>query len=227
MTEDIKKVPDTEQNEKAPDTEQNKKTSDNADLASENETEEELPAAEETAAENEAQEETAEGHSKKEKKAEKKLRTELEEIRKKCADAEAKAADIQNKYLLLAAEYDNFRKRSQKEKEGVYGEAVEDTVKGLLPVIDNLQYASKYGNADPDKFAEGVRLILDKLPENLAKLNIKSFGAPGDTFDPNLHNAVMHEENEAYGEGEIIDVLQCGYLYGDKVIRYAMVKVAN
>ena len=187
-------------------------------------TEEELPAAE--AAEHTDTDGTEE-HPKKEKKAEKKLRTELEETKKKCAEAEAKAAELQDKYTRLAAEYDNFRKRSQKEKEGVYGEAIEDAVKGLLPVIDNLQYASKYGNADPEKFAEGVKLILDKLPENLAKLNVKPFGTPGDTFDPNLHNAVMHEENDAYGEGEIIDVLQCGYLYGDRVIRYAMVKVAN
>ena len=187
-------------------------------------TEEELPAVE--AAEHTDTDGT-EGHPKKEKKAEKKLRAELEETKKKCAEAEAKAAELQDKYTRLAAEYDNFRKRSQKEKEGVYGEAIEDAVKGLLPVIDNLQYASKYGNADPEKFAEGVKLILDKLPENLAKLNVKPFGTPGDTFDPNLHNAVMHEENDAYGEGEIIDVLQCGYLYGDRVIRYAMVKVAN
>ncbi len=215
MTEDMKKATGSEKENTAPapETETN---------VPEIDPEEELPAADGAETEN-----AAEGHPKKEKKAEKKLRAELEEARKKCADAEAKSAELLDKYTRLAAEYDNFRKRSQKEKESVYGEAIEDAVKGLLPVIDNLQYASKYGNADPEKFAEGVRLILDKLPENLAKLNVKPFGAPGDTFDPNLHNAVMHEENDAYGEGEIIDVLQCGYLYGDRVIRYAMVKVAN
>ena len=215
MTEDMKKATGSEKENTAPapETETN---------VPEIDPEEELPAADGAETEN-----AAEGHPKKEKKAEKKLRAELEEARKKCADAEAKSAELLDKYTRLAAEYDNFRKRSQKEKESVYGEAIEDADKGLLPVIDNLQYASKYGNADPEKFAEGVRLILDKLPENLAKLNVKPFGAPGDTFDPNLHNAVMHEENDAYGEGEIIDVLQCGYLYGDRVIRYAMVKVAN
>lgn len=215
MTEDMKKAAGSEKENTAPapETETN---------VPEIDPEEELPAADGAETENAAEE-----HPKKEKKAEKKLRAELEEARKKCADAEAKSAELLDKYTRLAAEYDNFRKRSQKEKESVYGEAIEDAVKGLLPVIDNLQYASKYGNADPEKFAEGVRLILDKLPENLAKLNVKPFGAPGDTFDPNLHNAVMHEENDAYGEGEIIDVLQCGYLYGDRVIRYAMVKVAN
>ena len=215
MTEDMKKAAGSEKENTAPapETETN---------VPEIDPEEELPAADGAETEN-----ATEGHPKKEKKAEKKLRAELEEARKKCADAEAKSAELLDKYTRLAAEYDNFRKRSQKEKESVYGEAIEDAVKGLLPVIDNLQYASKYGNADPEKFAEGVRLILDKLPENLAKLNVKPFGTPGDTFDPNLHNAVMHEENDAYGEGEIIDVLQCGYLYGDRVIRYAMVKVAN
>ena len=215
MTEDMKKAAGSEKENtaSAPETETN---------VPEIDPEEELPAADGAETENAAEE-----HPKKEKKAEKKLRAELEEARKKYADAEAKSAELLDKYTRLAAEYDNFRKRSQKEKESVYGEAIEDAVKGLLPVIDNLQYASKYGNADPEKFAEGVRLILDKLPENLAKLNVKPFGAPGDTFDPNLHNAVMHEENDAYGEGEIIDVLQCGYLYGDRVIRYAMVKVAN
>lgn len=215
MTEDMKKAAGSEKENTAPapETETN---------VPEIDPEVELPAADGAETENATEE-----HPKKEKKAEKKLRAELEEARKKYADAEAKSAELLDKYTRLAAEYDNFRKRSQKEKESVYGEAIEDAVKGLLPVIDNLQYASKYGNADPEKFAEGVRLILDKLPENLAKLNVKPFGAPGDTFDPNLHNAVMHEENDAYGEGEIIDVLQCGYLYGDRVIRYAMVKVAN
>lgn len=213
MTEDIKKATESgAENAAVPEAERNKPEID---------AEEELPAAETVESDN------ADDYPKKEKKAEKKLRAELEETKKKCAEAEAKSAELQDKYTRLAAEYDNFRKRSQKEKENVYGEAIEDAVKGLLPVIDNLQYASKYGNADPEKFAEGVKLILDKLPENLSKLNVKPFGAPGDTFDPNLHNAVMHEENDAYGEGEIIDVLQCGYLYGDRVIRYAMVKVAN
>lgn len=215
MTEDMKKAAGSEKENTAPAPEIETNVP-------EIDPEEELPAADGAETENATEE-----HPKKEKKAEKKLRAELEEARKKYADAEAKSAELLDKYTRLAAEYDNFRKRSQKEKESVYGEAIEDAVKGLLPVIDNLQYASKYGNADPEKFAEGVRLILDKLPENLAKLNVKPFGAPGDTFDPNLHNAVMHEENDAYGEGEIIDVLQCGYLYGDRVIRYAMVKVAN
>ncbi len=184
---------------------------------------------EETAETAEVQEELAEADKgKKDKKADvKKLKAELEELKKALEEEKQKAAEANDKYLRVCAEYDNFRKRTQKEKETAYGEAVADTIKGLLPVIDNLQYASKYGNADPEKFAEGVKLILDKLPETLEKMHIKPVGAPGETFDPTYHNAVMHEDNEEYGENEIMDVLQSGYLYEDRVIRYAMVKVAN
>lgn len=178
--------------------------------------------AEETTAETSAEK------GKKEKKADaKKLKAELEETKKALEAEKQKSAEATDKYMRLAAEYDNFRKRAQKEKDGVYGEAVADTLKGLLPIIDNLQYASKYGDADAEKFAEGVKLILDKLPETLEKLHIKPVGAAGETFDPTYHNAVMHEENEDYGENEIMEVLQSGYLYEDRVIRYAMVKVAN
>ena len=176
----------------------------------------------------EAAGEAAEETGKKDKKADvKKLKAELEELKKALEAEQQKAAEANDKYLRICAEYDNFRKRTQKEKENTYAEAVADTVKGLLPVIDNLQYASKYGNADPEKFAEGVKLILDKLPETLEKMHIKPVGAPGETFDPALHNAVMHEESDEHGENEIMDVLQSGYLYEDRVIRYAMVKVAN
>jgi len=193
-----------------------------------------VPETEETAAEPEAAaetvEETAETEDtgKKDKKADvKKLKAEVEELKKALEAEQQKAAEATDKYLRVCAEYDNFRKRAQKEKENTYAEAVADTVKGLLPVIDNLQYASRYGNADPEKFAEGVKLILDKLPETLEKMHIKPVGAPGETFDPTYHNAVMHEDNDQYGENEIMEVLQSGYLYEDRVLRYAMVKVAN
>lgn len=174
-----------------------------------------------------AETEEAAEKGKKDKKADKKLKAELEEAKKALEAEKQKSADATDKYMRLAAEYDNFRKRAQKEKDGVYGDAVADTLTGLLPIIDNLQYASKYGDGDAEKFAEGVKMILDKLPETLEKLHIKPVGAPGETFDPTYHNAVMHEENDAYGENEIVDVLQSGYLYEDRVIRYAMVKVAN
>jgi len=178
-------------------------------------------------------EEKAQKKESKSSKESKKLKAEIEALKAQLAEAEEKsaadAADAADKYARLAAEYDNFRRRSQKEKEGVYGDAVAATVMGIVPIIDNLMYAEKFGGGEdnPEKFAEGVKLILDKVPETLEKMNVSIFGKPGETFDPNLHNAIMHVEDENYGEGEIVDVLQCGYMYGDKVIRYAMVRVAN
>ena len=151
----------------------------------------------------------------------------LEETKKKLAEETKRADEAEDKVLRLAAEYDNFRKRTQSEKSGIYADAVSDTLSGLLPIIDNLQYAAKYSGGDAEKVAEGLTMILSKLPETLEKLGIKAFGEAGETFDPALHNAVMHVEDENLGEGEIVEVLQQGYMYGDKVLRYAMVKTAN
>ncbi len=173
-------------------------------------------------------EECAAPENKKEKKSDsKKHKAELEEMKKKLEAAEALAAEANDKYLRLAAEYDNFRKRTQKERENVYGDAVSDTLAGLLPILDNLQYASKYSSGDSEKFIEGVNLILGKLPETLEKLEVKAFGEAGEKFDPTIHNAVLHVEDDTLDEGVITDVLQCGYMYREKVLRYAMVKVAN
>ena len=167
-------------------------------------------------------------NDKKEKKSElKRLRGELEETKKALEDAKKAAEDANDKYLRTLAEYDNFRKRSQTEKTNTYGNAVSDTLGGLLPIIDNLQIAQKYSGGDSEKIAEGVNMILSKLPETLEKLGVKAFGEVGEKFDPNLHNAVMHEDDDTKGESEIVDVLQCGYMYGEKILRYAMVKVAN
>lgn len=151
-------------------------------------------------------------------KTEKKLKEELDA-------AQAKLKETEDKYMRTLAEYDNFRKRSQKEREGVYADAVSDTLENLFPLFDNLMLAAKY--TEGDKVAEGVKMILDRVPEILAKLNVTAFGAPGEKFDPLLHNAVMHEEDESRGESEISDVFQLGYKLGDRVIRYATVKVVN
>ncbi len=189
--------------------------------------EEEVPAEAEAAGE-----ETSDKKESK-KASEKRLKEEIEVLKTKLADSEKKleafTADAQDKYARLVAEYENFRRRSKTEREAVFGEAVAETVMGIVPIIDNLMYAEKFGGGadNPEKFAEGVKLILGKLPETLEKMNVTVFGEAGETFDPTLHNAVMHVDDESYGEGEIVDVLQCGYKYGDKVIRYAMVKVAN
>ena len=183
-------------------------------------------------AETEAAEETAEAAAdesgKKEKKSDiKKLKNEVESLKKQLEEEKPRAAETNDKYLRIAAEYENFRKRTQTERNNIYKDAVADTLGGLLPILDNLQYAAKYSGGDAEKVAEGLTMILSKLPETLEKMNIKAFGEAGEKFDPNLHNAVLHVEDESLGENVIAEVLQCGYLYGDKVLRYAMVKTAN
>lgn len=145
------------------------------------------------------------------------------ELKKKLAAAEAATAELNDKYLRLAAEYDNFRKRTQKEREGIYTDAYADALAALFPVVDNLERAAKF--TDGESVAKGVSMVLKSIGETLAKLGVTEIETK--TFDPNLHNAVMHVEDPAYGEGEIVEVLQKGYRRGDRVLRYAMVKVAN
>lgn len=158
-------------------------------------------------------------------KENKKQKSRITQLEKELEEAKAAAADANDKYLRVCAEYDNFRKRSKAEREGIYADAAADSLKELLPLIDNLERATQY--TAPDKVAEGVSMILSTLPAVFEKMKIVAFGEAGETFDPNLHNAVMHVEDEEHGEGEITDVFQKGYKIGDKVVRYAMVKVAN
>ena len=132
----------------------------------------------------------------------------------------------ESQYLRLAAEFDNFRKRSQKEKEGLYAEAKSDAVLAFLPVYDNLDRALKQATADA-AYAKGVEMTMNGLKEILTKLGIEEIPALGETFDPALHNAVMHVEDESVGENTIVEVFQTGFKLGEKVIRFAMVKVAN
>ena len=140
--------------------------------------------------------------------------------------AKADLAKEHDNYLRLAAEYDNFRKRSQKEKDNLYTEIKAETVEKFLPVYDNLERALKQETAD-EAFKKGVEMTMTQLREILTKLGISEIPALGESFDPNLHNAVMHVEDEAAGENTIVDVFQAGFKLGDKVIRFAMVKVAN
>jgi molecular chaperone GrpE len=140
-------------------------------------------------------------------------------------EKEAQINELNDKYLRLAAEYDNFRRRSAKEREGIYGDAYADAMAAIMPVIDNLERAAMYNDAE--KVRAGIELTLKGFTDTLDKLGIKAFGEIGETFDPNIHNAVMHVEDEEKGEGEIVEVFQKGYKRGDKIIRYAMVKVAN
>ena len=135
-------------------------------------------------------------------------------------------AKQEEKYLRLAAEYDNFRKRSQKEKESTWNEARADAILAFLPVYDNLERAVKQGTAD-EAYAKGVEMTMTGLKEILKKLGVEEIEAVGQRFDPNLHNAVMHVEDEETQAGVIVEVFQSGFKLGGKVIRVSMVKVAN
>ena len=135
-------------------------------------------------------------------------------------------ADVNDKYLRLAAEYDNYRKRTAKEKESVYGDAKADTIKPLLAGYDNLERGiAQYDESDVHR--QGLELILRQFTEALTKLGVTEIEAKGQPFDPGLHNAVMHVEDETAGENTVVEVFQKGFMLGDKVLRFAMVKVAN
>lgn len=132
----------------------------------------------------------------------------------------------EDQYLRLLAEYDNYRKRSQKEKDNLYTEIRSETVEKFLPVYDNLERALAQETQDA-AFKKGVEMTMNQLVSVMEKLGVESFGAAGDHFDPQLHNAVMHIEDESLGENVIAEVFQKGFKVGEKVVRFAMVKVAN
>ena len=129
-------------------------------------------------------------------------------------------------YLRLAADYDNFRKRTVKEKEASYGNGRADTIGKLLPVYDNLERALNQPTEDA-AYKKGVEMTMNELVKIFTGLGVEIFGEAGDTFDPNLHNAVMHIDDENRGENTLSMVFQKGFKIGDKVIRFAMVQVAN
>ena len=154
----------------------------------------------------------------------KKLKKAEEQIEK----LETSLAEANDKYMRLYAEYDNFRRRSQKEKEGIYADAYIDALTQILPILDNLERAAQYGGEDTEHpLAKGLELTLKSFAETLEKMGVKEIPALGENFDPNVHNAVMHVEDEAFGENEVTEVFMKGYIRGDKVLRHSMVKVAN
>lgn len=134
--------------------------------------------------------------------------------------------ESEDKYARLFAEFGNFRIRSKKEQESLYSSAFSAGIAAFLPVLDNIDRAVEQ-NCTDEQYKEGILLIDKQLKELCKKHDVSSFGCVGETFDPVLHNAVMHVEDEALGENEICEVFQKGYKIGDKVVRVAMVKVAN
>ena len=163
---------------------------------------------------------------KKEKKLGRKKEDERAALQAEKEALEKEKAALSDKYLRICAEYDNFRRRSQKEKDALYGDIRADTVQKFLPVYDNLARALKQGTED-EAYRKGVEMIMTQFESTLEKLGVKKIESLGKTFDPNLHNAVMHVEDESLEENTIVDVFQEGFQLGDKVIRFAMVKVAN
>ena len=171
----------------------------------------------------EVPEETKDEEKDKKSKKDEKKADRKEEKKPSQAD-ELKTAN--DKYLRLMAEYDNYRKRSQKEKDNLYTEIRSETVEKFLPVYDNLERALAQETQDA-AFKKGVEMTMNQLVSVMEKLGVESFGAAGDHFDPQLHNAVMHIEDESLGENVIAEVFQKGFKVGEKVVRFAMVKVAN
>ena len=181
------------------------------------------PAAEEKP-ETPAEEKTDKKADKKEEKKEKKFGKKKDDER--VAALESEKAALNDKFLRLAAEYENFRRRSQKEKDALYGDIKADTVTKFLPVYDNLERALNTCTED-EAYRKGVEMIMTQFTTTLEKLGVTPIECLGEKFDPALHNAVMHVDDEEKGENEIVEVFQKGFKLGDKVIRFAMVKVAN
>lgn len=162
--------------------------------------------------------------AKKEKKASKR-----EKDNKKIAELENALKESEDKYLRMLAEYDNFKKRTQKEKESLYKEGIADSVANLLTVLDNLDRAAAVDveKSDAQSVVDGVNKILEQAKEVFAKMGVEEIPAKGEKFDPELHNAVMHEDNDELDENTVSEVFLKGYKIGDRVIRHSMVKVAN
>ena len=154
----------------------------------------------------------------------------LDEKDEKIAQLEQQAADNLDKYQRCLAEFDNFRKRTVKEKASMYDDGVRSTVEKLLMVIDNLERAVmvQEGKVDEnDAFFKGVKMTLTQFQDVLRGIGVEEIKAVGEKFDPNLHAAVAHEDDENYGENDVVLEMLKGYMYKDKVIRHSMVKVAN
>ncbi len=161
------------------------------------------------------EEKAEEKKAKKEEKASKKAEKELE-----AKDNEIK--ELNDKYLRLAAEYDNYRRRTAKEKSDAYADAYSDAVKAILPLADSLDKALEFSPED-----EGIKALTKQLTDILAKIGVTAIESDGKEFDPNFHNAIMHEDDESMGENIVSQTFQKGYMLGEKVIRHAMVKVVN
>ena len=153
--------------------------------------------------------------------------TPVNEADTEIAELEKELAAAKEAHIRTLAEYDNYRKRSVKEKEGIYADAKASCLSELLPVLDNFDRALNVQQADAETYKKGMEMISTSFMEILKKLGVEAFGEKGEEFDPNFHNAVMSVEDDELGENTIAEVFNKGYKLGDKVLRHAVVKVAN
>ena len=167
--------------------------------------------------------------SAKKDKVDKKLAKQVAELEEKLAAKEAELAEANDKFMRLAAEYDNYRRRTTREQELMYGDGKADAVEKILPVLDNLDraMAAEPETAEAKQYHEGVKMTIRQFKEVMSKIGVIEIEALGKEFDPNLHNAVMHVEDETVGDNTVVEEFQKGYMLGDRVIRHSMVKVAN
>ena len=174
-------------------------------------------------------ENTEESKKKTAKKKESKSSKEVQELKELLSGKIDELSDLNDKYLRLLAEYDNYKKRTAKEKEALKVDSVGDAVTSLLPIIDNFERAiASFTDADKETdFFKGVEMIYNQTKEAFFKLGVEEIKSLGEEFNPELHNAIMHIEDETVADNTIVEEFQKGYTYGGKVIRYSMVKVAN
>ena len=173
------------------------------------------------------EEEVAEATPKKEKKKKSDKKSEVEAL---TAQVEALTAEIEamkDAHLRVLAEYSNFRNRSQKEKEATYGDAKANTLKTLLPVLDNFDRAAENKTDDIEIYRKGIEMTLTQLSDILKNLEVEAYGEVGDEFDPNIHSAVMTVENPDLPENSVAGVFEKGYRMGDRILRFATVQVTN
>ena len=170
-------------------------------------------------------ENTSKEQKSKKKRADKKGETEA--LKAEIEKLNAEITALKDAHLRTLAEYDNFRKRSQREKEAAYGDSKANTLKLLLPVIDNFDRATENKTDDIDVYRKGIEMTLTQLRDILKNLEVESFGEVGDEFDPNIHSAVMTVENSDLPENSVAGVFEKGYRMGDRILRFATVQVTN
>ncbi|EYE88111.1 molecular chaperone GrpE [Fervidicella metallireducens AeB] len=149
-----------------------------------------------------------------------------EELKKIIEEKDKQCQEYLDMLKRTKAEFDNFRKRTAKEKESMYDDGFGDSIKEILPILDNLERAVSF-NTEKNSFSDGVEMVLKMFKDTLAKLGVEEIKSEGEEFNPNYHNAVMHIEDENFDKNIVVEVFQKGYIYKDRVLRYSMVKVAN